>query len=162
MVERALAYYYNDTCINYDAKEQKMKHGRRKALLCAVAFVICILAIVIYSNKETPEDVRPVLSESICVKKEFIECKEPKLVSNNILGAYFDNLDISKSDNAFSGNWVYRFTFFCNEVYPKHEEIVVLVGERSIAYNGINYEFPPEVDYGEFLNVLKAMYKRSE
>lgn len=55
-------------------------------------------------------------------------------------------------------DWQYRVTYNCNEICPTCQEIVVLVGDRSLSIDGVLYTSKPELPFEKVLEYFRDKY----
>ena len=135
----------------------------KKTVLAVFVIAISVTAVFAWM-KHKATDPRAELQDSPYTKVEYRYESEGryKAAWGSDPGAFFDSLRLDKSGEPFEGEWVYRFTFFCNEVCRDYDEIIVLVGENSVLIDQTDYVFPDEVDHLQFLDVVSAKYESYE
>ena len=70
-----------------------------------------------------------------------------------------DTFSFVSADDAFSGDWIYRITFYPQETNPNDTEIIVLFGEWSVCIDGQNYIPETGVEYSAILTWAADKYE---
>lgn len=73
------------------------------------------------------------------------------------LAGFVYGLDLVECDIPVS-DWQYRVTYNCNEICPTCQEIVVLVGDRSLSIDGVLYTSKPELPFQKVLEYFRDKY----
>lgn len=73
------------------------------------------------------------------------------------LADFVYGLDLVECDVPVS-DWQYRVTYNCNEICPTCQEIVVLVGDRSLSIDGVLYTTKPELPFQKVLEYFRDKY----
>lgn len=128
----------------------------RKLRFLLLAQLVCLTLTACGEEKDVMEEI----SSAPMVKVESAEDGEAVIVSNEITKRLLD-LTIQPSDEDFTGDWLYRFTYSPAEEVKGGDEIVVLFGEENMQIDGVTYVAEPGVPYGEILDWAALAYDYS-
>ena len=140
--------------------------SKKKISLIVISGIAVILFIVIYLLFNKPEndtsDVMSSVRNSPAATLEFVgdADKGYKLFTSEIATLWtFDSLCIEPSEEAFSGDWIYRLVFNPESFVRNGNEIEILFGEKNLSINGQTYKTEDGVDYQDVLNWAAQKYE---
>ena len=128
----------------------------RKLRFLLLSLLVCLTLTACGEEKDVMEEI----SSAPMVKVESAEDGEAVIVSNHIVKE-LSSLTIQPSDEDFTGDWLYRFTYSPAEKVKGGDEIVVLFGEENMQIDGVTYVADPGVPYGEILDWAALAYDYS-
>lgn len=140
--------------------------SKKKISLIIVCSIVIILFVVIYllinKSKDDTADIFSSVRNSPAATLEFVDDADKgyKLFTSEIATLWtFDSLCIEPSEEAFSGDWIYRLVFNPKSYVRNGNEIEILFGEKNISVNGQTYKAEDGVDYQDILNWAAYKYK---
>ena len=146
---------------------EKQKRYFQKVIGVCVAGSILILLIpmffrfiAFYNAEQQTERIQ--ISNAPAAKFEYVDEADIgyKLITSEIaLLDSFDTLSLVPADSNFTGEWIYRITFYPKEVCPNDTEIIVLFGEESVSIDGQNYSPENGVAYSTILSWAANKYE---
>lgn len=104
-------------------------------------------------------DVMDLIGSAPAVKLEYAEGDDSVLCTSDIRLTQIATLEIEASDQNAPEEWIYRFTFYPNEICPKDREIVVLFGTSSMSIDGVCYTPRAGVPYSALLEWAQGQYE---
>jgi len=138
----------------------------RKWVVSSLAIIASLLVIGFIISKEhhSNSEVSTInkIVDAPCAKFEMNGNSDNVVfVSSEIktLTNVFATLDIVKTDNEVSSDWIYRITFNCDELSPAEEEIIVLIGPDVMLINGEKYGTPNNVPFESIVDLFASKYE---
>lgn len=132
----------------------------KKILSASLGMAIMILCLVACGKTEKME--RPQIGNAPAAKFEYINDADDgyKLITSEVdLLDSFDTFSFVSADGAFSGDWIYRITFYPQETNPNDTEIIISFGESSVCIDGQNYIPETGVEYSAILTWAADKYE---
>ena len=124
--------------------------------------ILCSLFLLLSGCKS--DEIESSIFEEIrtapVVKIEFAEQQEnePLFVDNAGTTTSIADMNIIPSDEEFSQEWLYRFTYNPQEKVIDGQEIVVLFGSSAIEIDGVTYVPEDGVSYEAILEWAEGVY----
>ena len=140
---------------------------KKRVITLVVIAVVVILGVIAFWLIEGRQARSPELTERIelapAVKLEYAKGNEPVIDTSQGLCNIRDFVaalcvNIVPVDGATEEEWVYRFTFYPDEICPKDDEIVILFGETSMSIDGVRYISEDDTPYSSILEWAQATY----
>ena len=128
-----------------------------KKLFVLVLIALSSACLVLASHNRQSVSVENSLMETIrsapVVKLEYADQSDHQqvFVDNTGSTSSISDMDIQSSQNGFSEEWVYRFTYNPREKVRGGQEIVVLFGSTSMEIDGTIYTTRDGVTYDAIL-----------
>lgn len=124
-------------------------------------FVLCLFGLY-WKNQYRPElSKQEQIEAATCAKFESSEPGSRELLlyqaETKPLADFVYGLDLVECDIPVS-DWQYRVTYNCNEICTNCQEIVVLVGDRSLSIDGVLYTSKPELPFQKVLEYFRDKY----
>ena len=136
----------------------------RKILPVFVFLLLFVLSLfgLYWKNQYRPElSKQEQIEAAICAKFESSEPGSRVFLFYHaeamFLAGFVYGLDLVECDIPVS-DWQYRVTYNCNEICPTCQEIVVLVGDRSLSIDGVLYTSKPELPFQKVLEYFRDKY----
>lgn len=135
-----------------------------KKLFVLVLIALSSACLVLASHNRQSVSVENSLMETIrsapVVKLEYADQSDHQqvFVDNTGSTASIADMDIQSSQNGFSEEWVYRFTYNPREKVRGGQEIVVLFGSTSMEIDGTIYTPRDGVTYDAILDWAEGVY----
>lgn len=121
-----------------------------KKLRCLLLALLVCLALTACGEEK---DVMEEIYSAPMVKVESAESGAVIFANNDVTTTkQLSGLNIQPSDEDFSGEWLYRFTYNPGEKVKGADEIVVLFGQENLQMNGVTYVADPGVPYSRILD----------
>lgn len=136
-------------------------------LFVAIELVIILAVIAIFLIDRWQVSTSPNLTERIefapAVKLEYAKEAEPVIDTSHGLCNIRDQVaalcnNIVPVDSSMEEEWVYRFTFYPDEICPKDDEIVILFGETSMSIDEMRYILKDDTPYSSILEWVEVTY----
>ena len=128
----------------------------RKILPVFVFLLLFVLSLfgLYWKNQYKPQlSWQEQIAAATCAKFESSEPGSRELLlyqaETKPLADFVYGLDLVECDIPVS-DWQYRVIYNCNEICPTCQEIVVLVGDRSLSIDGVLYTSKPELPFKRF------------
>ena len=138
------------------------KSLNKQILLTAIRVLfIALIAVTTFLScrkKEEEIDVFEQIRLSPCAKFESSEHPENVLYITSEIMILFPSLAIVEEEGEI-GEWLYRITFNCKELYQGDHEIVVIIGSQGMSIDGVRYSSAKGASYDEIINVFEVKYK---
>lgn len=124
-------------------------------------FVLCLFGLYLKNQYKPQLSWQEQIAAASCAKFESSEpdsrvflfyWAEGKPLADFVYGLDLVECDIPVSD------WQYRVTYNCNEICTNCQEIVVLVGDRSLSIDGVLYTSKPELPFQKVLECFRDKY----
>ena len=129
-----------------------------KKLMALILVLLCVFGLS--ACKTNNQSKRETVSNSAVATFEYKDDKGYKLITSEIDTLdTFDSLMLKQSEEAFTGDWVYRITFNPPKYSKNTEEIVIMFGEQCISINGVTYVGDNNISYADILSWAEAKYK---
>ena len=128
----------------------------KKLRFLLLALLVCLTLTACGEEKDVMEEI----SSAPFVKVESAEAGGAVIVSNEITKQLL-SLTIQPSDEDFTGDWLYRFTYSPAEKVKGADETVVLFGEKNMQIDGVTYVAEPGVPYSKILDWAAVAYDYS-
>ena len=125
----------------------------KKLRFLLLALLVCLTLTACGEEKDVMEEI----SSAPFVKVESAEAGGDVIVSNEITKQLL-SLTIQPSDEDFTGDWLYRFTYSPAEKVKGADETVVLFGEENMQIDGVTYVAEPGVPYSKILDWAAVAY----
>lgn len=134
----------------------------RKILPVFVFLLLFVLSLfgLYWKNQYKPQlSKQEQIEAASCVKLESGEADSRALLIYEAkpLADFVSGLDLVECDIPVS-EWQYRVTYNCSEICPTCQEIVVLVGDRSLSIDGVLYTSKPELPFEKVLEYFRDKY----
>lgn len=136
----------------------------RKFLPVFVFLLLFALSLfgLYWKNQYKPQlSKQEQIAAAICAKFESSEPGSRELLlyqaETKPLADFVYGLDLVECDIPVS-DWQYRVTYNCNEICTNCQEIVVLVGDRSLSIDGVLYTSKPELPFQKVLEYFRDKY----
>ena len=136
--------------------------GKKLFVLVLTALSSACLVIAPHNRQNAP--VENSLMETIrsapVVKLEYADQSDHQQVFVDNAGstASIADMDIQSSQNGFSEEWLYRFTYNPREKVRSGQEIVVLLGSTSMEIEGTTFTPGDSVAYDAILDWAEGVY----
>lgn len=136
--------------------------GKKLFVLVLTALSSACLVLAPHNRQSVP--VEKSLMETIrsapVVKLEYADQSDHQQVFVDNAGstASIADMDIQSSQNGFSEEWLYRFTYNPREKVRGGQEIVVLLGSTSMEIEGTTYTPGDGVSYDVILDWAEGVY----
>ena len=145
----------------------KQKKDFQKVIGVCIVGIILILLIPMFfrfitSHNAEKEIERTQISNAPAAKFEYIDEADTgyKLITSEVdLLDSFDTLALAPTDSDFSGDWIYRITFYPKETNPDDTEVIIMFGQASVCIDGKNYIPEKDVDYSTILSWAADKYE---
>lgn len=137
---------------------------RKVFFICSSVVILILLFVIAWNVQQQSLDNEVSLineiAQSTCAKFEY--CKSADngiLITSEIktLSNVFLTLDIISSNIPVS-EWIYKITFNCNEISLDNQEIVVLIGDKSMSINGVVYSCPDPILFDNIVDIFASKY----
>ena len=128
----------------------------KKLRFLLLALLVCLTLTACGEEKDVMEEI----SSAPFVKVESAENGGAAIVSNETMKD-LSALTIQPSDEEFTGDWLYRFTYSPAEKVKGADETVVLFGEENMQIDGVTYVAEPGVPYSKILDWAAVAYDYS-
>lgn len=124
-------------------------------------FVLCLFGLYLKNQYKPQLSWQEQIAAAICAKFESSEPGSRVFLFYHaeamFLAGFVYGLDLVECDIPVS-DWQYRVTYNCNEICPTCQEIVVLVGDRSLSIDGVLYTSKPELPFQKVLEYFRDKY----
>lgn len=124
-------------------------------------FVLCLFGLYLKNQYKPQLSWQEQIAAAICAKFESSEPGSRVFLFYHaeamFLAGFVYGLDLVECDIPVS-DWQYRVTYNCNEICPTCQEIVVLVGDRSLSIDGVLYTSKPELPFEKVLEYFRDKY----
>lgn len=136
--------------------------GKKLFVLVVTALSSACLVLAPHNRQNAP--VENSLMETIrsapVVKLEYADQSDHQQVFVDNAGstASIADMDIQSSQNGFSEEWLYRFTYNPREKVRSGQEIVVLLGSTSMEIEGTTFTPGDSVAYDAILDWAEGVY----
>lgn len=128
----------------------------KKLKFLLLALLVCLALTACGEEKDVMEEI----SSAPFVKVESAVDGGAAIVSNETTKD-LSALTIQPSDEGFTGDWLYRFTYSPAEKVKGGDETVVLFGEENMQIDGVTYVAEPGVPYSKILDWAALAYDYS-
>ena len=130
----------------------------------SVLLLSCLLFSGCQPSESSGESESGILEEirtAPVVKLEFAEQpdNEPIFADNAGTTTSLADMRIIPADEAFTQEWIYRFTYNPQEKVINGHEIIVLFGASSLEIDGVTYMPEEGVSYDSILEWAEGVYK---
>lgn len=138
------------------------RHGKKLFVLVLIALSSACLVFAPHNRQSVP--VENSLMEAIrsapVVKLEYADQPDHQLVFVDNAGstASIADMDIDSSQDGFSEEWLYRFTYNPREKVRGGHEIVVLLGSTAMEIDGTTFTSGDGVAYDAILDWAEGVY----
>ena len=129
-------------------------------IIIALLLFIALWTVSFQTNDEPlPSSIIEIL-DSNSAKLEYFRSDKPIFITSEIrsISQTFGSLDLVQSEVAV-GTWIYKITFNPSEIVIGGNEIVVLVGSKSMSINDMIYSTPPEVPFDKVVDIFQSKYE---
>lgn len=125
-------------------------------LICAA----CLLLSACAADKAEDNGIMDEILSACVTKLEYSgqEGGDPVFSYSLVEMASIANMRIQPSEEEFTEEWIYRFTYNPREKVINGHEIVVLFGETSMSVDGVSYRPEDGVAYDDVLEWAEVKY----
>ena len=124
-------------------------------------FVLSLFGLYLKNQYKPQLSWQEKIAAATCAKFESSEPGSRELLryqaETKPLADFVYGLDLVECDIPVS-DWQYRVTYNCNEICTNCQEIVVLVGDRSLSVDGLLYTSKPELPFQKVLEYFRDKY----
>lgn len=136
--------------------------GKKLFVLVLTALSSACLVIAPHNRQNAPMEnsLMETIRSAPVVKLEYADQSDHQqvFVDNTGSTASIADMDIQSSQNGFSEEWVYRFTYNPREKVRGGQEIVVLLGSTSMEIEGTTFTPGDGVAYDAILDWAEGVY----
>lgn len=138
------------------------RHGKKLFVLVLIALSSACLVLAPHNRQSVPVE-NSLLAEirsAPVVKLEYADQPDHQLVFVDNAGstASIADMDIDSSQDEFSEEWLYRFTYNPREKVRGGHEIVVLLGSTAMEIDGTTFTSGDGVAYDAILDWAEGVY----
>ena len=136
--------------------------GKKLFVLVLTALSSACLVLAPHNRQNVPmgNSLMETIRSAPVVKLEYADQSDHQQVFVDNAGstASIADMDIQSSQNGFSEEWLYRFTYNPREKVRSGQEIVVLLGSTSMEIEGTTFTPGDSVAYDAILDWAEGVY----